>query len=218
MKLLAFDTATASCSAAVWCDGVVLAERCHAMERGHSEALVPMIAAVMDEAGLAFAELDGIAVTVGPGAFTGVRIGLATARALSLAANLPCLGVTTLEAVAADVQAENDVVVVLDAKRNDVYAQTFSPALQPLEEPAAILPEALAARLAGNAAVTLAGDGCELVTPVLEAAGVVFAVAPPRRPRAPVVARIAASRRQLRSPPPRPLYLRAPDVTLPKTA
>jgi len=83
MILLAFDTATACCSAAVWHDGRILAVREDAMERGHAEALAPMIEDAMREAGIAFAALDGIAVTVGPGAFTGLRIGLSMARAAS---------------------------------------------------------------------------------------------------------------------------------------
>ena len=92
MRILAFDTATSACSAALWEDGRVGARRFETMTRGHAEALVPMIADVMDEAGTNFPRLDLIAVTVGPGAFTGLRIGLAAARGMALAAAVPCLG------------------------------------------------------------------------------------------------------------------------------
>ena len=100
MTLLAVDCATNACSAALWLDDGAGPHRYRAMRRGHAETLMPMVRAVMDEAGLAFSDLDAIAVTTGPGAFTGIRIGLAAARGFALAANLPLIGVTTLEAVA----------------------------------------------------------------------------------------------------------------------
>jgi tRNA threonylcarbamoyladenosine biosynthesis protein TsaB len=220
MMLLALDTATSCCSAAVWRDGAVLGERQAAMERGQSETLAPMIAAVMTEAGAAYANLDGVAVTIGPGAFTGVRIGLSTARALALAAGVPCIGVTTLEAMAAGVPAGlrrgRLLLVVLDAKRRDLYAQAFSMDLTPLGEPAARLPDELPGLLGGAGAVVLAGDASEVAGPLLAGRGIAVTTAPDRHPRPEVVAAIAASRWHPGSPPPRPLYLRAPDVTLPQ--
>ena len=95
MKILAFDSATSACSAAIWRDGEIPARRFVAMERGQSEALIPMVVEVLKEAGLTYAEIDFIAVTVGPGSFTGVRIGLAAARGMALAGGLPVVGVTT---------------------------------------------------------------------------------------------------------------------------
>ncbi len=100
MRILALDTATSACSAALWHDGRVCARRLVRMERGQSEALMPMVLDVLAEAGCGFSQLDLLAVTVGPGAFTGLRIGLAAARGMALASGIPCLGVTTLEAVA----------------------------------------------------------------------------------------------------------------------
>ena len=102
-RLLALDTAGTACSAAVWCAGKVRARRFEVMARGQSERLVPMIEAVMSEAGIAYGALDAVAVTLGPGGFTGVRIGLATARALALAWARPIIGVSNFEALAAAV-------------------------------------------------------------------------------------------------------------------
>ena len=161
MRILALDTATSACSVALWCDGAVRARRFAPMERGQAEALVPMLGAVLADAGCAFAELDLLAVTVGPGTFTGLRIGLAAARGLALAAALPCLGVTTLEAVADGVGPEERagaaLLVVLDAKRRDVYAQLFSAGLEPLGEARAVLPSGLAETLPAGPLV-VAGD------------------------------------------------------------
>ena len=166
MKILALDSATSACSAAVWADGRVMARRHAEMARGQSEALVPMVAEVMAEVGLGFADLDLLAVTVGPGAFTGIRIGLAAARALALAAGLPLAGVSTLEAVAAAAPADGrPLLVVLDSKREEVWAQAFGPDRTPLTEPAALAP-AEAAALAGPA-WTVAGDAAALVLPLL---------------------------------------------------
>lgn len=210
--VLALDSATTACSAALWRDGHILARRLESMPRGQSEALIPMVQAVMAEAGLDFPALDLIAVTVGPGAFTGLRIGLAAARALALAADLPCLGVTTLEAVAmAAGPGSAPLLVVLETKRSDLYVQLFGPDGAPLDEPRARPPEDLAG-LTGP--LRLAGDGAERARALLPAA-VVLDV--PGEPDAAVVAAIAAGRWREgdRPPPPSPLYLRPPDVTLP---
>src|SRR5690348_13641272 len=103
MNILAFDTSGAVCAAAVLRGGVLAARRAAPMERGHAQALAPMLADTMAEAGLGFDALDAIGVTVGPGAFTGIRIGLATARGIGLAAALPVYGVTGFAAIASAV-------------------------------------------------------------------------------------------------------------------
>ena len=96
MRLLAIDTALAACSAAVFdTDGGIIASESETMMRGHAEALMPMIARVMAKAATKFAELDRIAVTVGPGSFTGLRVGVSAARGLALAAGKPAVGVAT---------------------------------------------------------------------------------------------------------------------------
>ncbi|MHA1569433.1 MAG: tRNA (adenosine(37)-N6)-threonylcarbamoyltransferase complex dimerization subunit type 1 TsaB, partial [Alphaproteobacteria bacterium] len=86
VKLLALDTATGACSVAIWHEGGVLRRRVAEMAHGHAEALMPMVREVMHAAGASFTDLDAFAVTVGPGAFTGLRIGLAAARGMALAA------------------------------------------------------------------------------------------------------------------------------------
>ena len=130
MLILAFDTAVAACSVALWRDGVVLAAARETMDQGQAEALMPMIEAVMAKAGASYAALDRVAVTVGPGSFTGVRVGLAAARGLGLAAHKPVIGVMTTEVLAAAVaEAERKdgvhILAAIDTKRGDLYVQQF---------------------------------------------------------------------------------------------
>jgi len=218
--LLAFDAAGGGCSVAVWRQGAVVARRHEAMRRGQAERLVPMIEAAMDEAGLAYAALDAVAVTTGPGGFTGVRIGLATARGFALALDRPVVGVSSFEAAAAATDPaarRRTLAVLIDARRDDLYVQAFNADLKPLTAPGACPPEALAATLP-EGPLLLAGDAVAQGRPALAAAGRDLAVAEsPAQVDAAVVARLAAARPLPGpdAPPPRPLYLRAPDVTPP---
>lgn len=216
MIILALDSATSACSAALWRDGAVLARRFAQMERGQSEVLVPMVAEVMAEAGLAFGDLDLLAVTVGPGAFTGIRIGLSTARALALAAGKALAGIATPEAVAAAVpEAERQgraVVVVLDSRREELWVQVFSSALEAQGPVRALTPLEVAALDLG--AVVLAGDARDLVAPLMKDA---VLASSPGAPDAALVAVLAARHWPAGTAlPPEPLYLRDADVTLPK--
>lgn len=220
--LLAFDCAGTACSAAVWRGGRVAARRHEAMARGQSERLLPMIEAVMAEAGQGYEALDAIAVTCGPGGFTGVRIGLAAGRGLALASGRPLIGYSNfavLEAAVPDGErAGRRLAVVIDAKRADLYVQAFEGPRTPCTEPAALAPEALDAALAPGP-LLLAGDAVEQARPALAAAGRDIAVsgAPPRADAAVLAALAAAG--ELRDPPEvRPIYLRPPDVTSPKRA
>ncbi len=222
MRILAFDTATSACSAALWEDGRVGARRFETMTRGHAEALVPMIADVMDEAGTNFPRLDLIAVTVGPGAFTGLRIGLAAARGMALAAAVPCLGVTTLEAVAHGVsegeRAGATLLVTLSTKRRDVYAQVFDARLSPVVPPRALLPGELMAMVPAGR-VVVAGDAAGEMAAMLKVHGIDAAPsAAAALPDAAVVAAVAARRWTPGevTPAPAPLYLRPPDAKIPK--
>ena len=221
MKLLSLDSATTACSAALWGDGAVLAHRHRAMMRGHAEALVPMIEEVVGEARVGYQELDHVVATVGPGAFTGLRIGLATARGIALAAGVPVGGVTTLEVLAhatgGDERAGRTVVVVIETKRADLYLQAFDPALTPLTEPAAHLPEAAARRLPVGP-LLFAGDGSARLAATLADRDVRYT----RAPGAPDAAEVAAlAARRLAAGGallvPTPLYLRPPDAAKPRT-
>jgi tRNA threonylcarbamoyladenosine biosynthesis protein TsaB len=208
MILLALDTALGACSAAVLRDGELLAVRSEPMERGHQERLAPMIAEAMRESGLGFPALDRLAVTVGPGSFTGVRVGLAFAKGLALALDRPCLGVGTLEALAASAPSAF-VAAAIDARRDRVYLQAFADGVPAMAPDLLDLAEA-AARLAelyrgGDA--QLIGSGAGLIAGAMPGAAVSAGAAPDIA----ALARLAARR----PPPtalPRPLYLRPPDA------
>ncbi|WP_431856855.1 tRNA (adenosine(37)-N6)-threonylcarbamoyltransferase complex dimerization subunit type 1 TsaB [Azospirillum sp.] len=219
MRVLGLDTATSGCSAALWDDGRITARRAEPMARGQAEALVPMVDAVLADAGVGFADLDRIAVTVGPGAFTGLRISLAAARGFALAAGLPVVGLTTFEALVHAVpEAERrgrTVLAVVDSRRAEPFLQLFADDLTPLGEPALLLPDAVPGWLPAGPLLVV-GDGVPLLRPVLEGReGTAFA-AEPGLPDAAVVAALGAQRAE--GLPPQPLYLRSPDVTLPKGA
>ena len=208
MIVLGLDTCLAACSVAVLDGDRVLAHASEAMARGHQERLAPMAQAVMAEAGLVFARLDRIGATVGPGSFTGLRVGVAFAKGLASALEIPAVGVGSLEALAAS--APGLTAAVIDARRDQVYLQVFeagealmAPDVLPIEIAAARLAE-----LARGRPLTLVGSG----GPLLADAVLGATIQTPGGCDARLVARLAASR----APAPiRPLYLRAPDAKLP---
>ncbi len=223
ITLLALDAAGGSCSVALWSGGRVAARRFSAMARGQSEQLVPMIAEVMAAWGGGFQDLDALAVTTGPGGFTGVRIGLATARGLALARGLPLIGVSSFEvaAAAADAQerAGRQVLAVLDSKRNEVFAQLFDAELAEVGAPLEVAVAELAGALPSGPLV-VTGDAAGPAVEALRGAGraeVILAAA-----AGPADAALLAGRAVLRDPaaagrtPVQPVYLRPPDVTPPK--
>lgn len=217
-KVLAIDAALAACSVAVLVEGTIAAERREAMARGHAERLLPMVRDVMAEAGLGFDALDLIAVTVGPGHFTGLRVGLAAAQGLSLAGGRPLAGVTTLEAVAAAAPVSGErLVVALESKRADLYLQVFEGG-RAAGAPMALTPEDFArSPVLPPGPLALAGDGALRLETVIAASGRLVRRVGPEIPDAPTVARVAASRHGTPAAlAPLPLYLRPPDVTLPK--
>ncbi len=207
MIVLGLDTASPACSAALIDGERVLAARSEPMLKGHQERLATMVAEVMAEAGVGFPQLDRIAVTVGPGSFTGLRVGLAFAKGLALALDIPCAGIGGLAALAFG--APGFVAAAIDAKRGQVYLQVFTDGV-PLMAPDVLHIEIAAARLAelwrGGPAI-LIGSGAKLLEGVIPGATILDSPAPD-----PVaVARLGAAVRAP-VPPPRPLYLRAPDA------
>lgn len=206
--ILALDTCLNACSAAVVDGAQVRAARSEPMERGHQERLAPLAAEVMAEAGIAFADLARVAATVGPGSFTGLRVGLAFAKGLGLATGRPVTGVGTLHAMAASAGERGRVASVIDARREQVYLQAFDDG-EPLGEPEALTAADAAARLAAwGGPWRLVGSGAGLVLPMLDGAVAEDRVAPD-----PVmVARLALNAPAV---PASPLYLRAPDAKLP---
>lgn len=204
--ILAIDTCLFACSAAVVQDGAVLAGRVEPMSRGHQERLAPLVAEVMAEAGgVGFDQLDRIAVTVGPGSFTGLRVGLAFAKGLSAALGIPAVGVGSLEALAQPHKGR--VFAVLDAKRGQVYLQAFADGAA-VSAPDALPIEIAAARVAELAPDILVGTGAALLAEMRPSAqAIVIDHADPAG-----IAAIGAARAPT---PPRPLYLRAPDAKLP---
>lgn len=220
--ILGIDASTTACSAAVLTGDTIAAWRFEAMERGQAERLNPMIGEVIDEAGIGFADLSLVAVTTGPGAFTGLRIGLACARAISLAAGVPLAGITTFDALARAVSddergamaaAGGRLLVCVEAKRRDVFVQLFDAGLAPVGEAGAMDGEAARVALA-DGYYLLAGDGAEHLRPMLAGNPHVRFSAALAPPDARHVAAIGAARGP--SPQaPRPFYIRPPDVRLP---
>jgi tRNA threonylcarbamoyladenosine biosynthesis protein TsaB len=239
VNILALDSATSACSVAVWTGDGVTARRMEKMTRGHAVRLMPMAQAAMGDAGLAFDQLDMVATTIGPGGFTGLRIGLAGARAIAMAAAIPIVGFTTFQVIAHQTMMDADIsknsgvraplLVVLDAKRSDFYFQLFdangAPVTQPAASPVDVIAKVVSAELAPkasrapNESLALCGDGADMVLEALKARGVlVHRGEGPDAPDAAIVARLAYSGAPWDpAPPPEPLYLRPPDAALPRS-
>ena len=216
MRVLAIDCALDACSAAVFDSdpGSIIASQSRIMARGHAEALMPLIARVMDEAEVEFHELDRIAVTVGPGSFTGLRVGIAAARGIALAAAKPAIGLTTLAALAAPHIAEDDttpVVAVIDARHGHVYMQVFGPGGRTLLAPR-IAPLREAARAATSGPARIVGSAADLVAQSWPRGEPPPALVDQRvAPDITWIARLGAIAAAAEGPP-KPLYLRAPDA------
>lgn len=210
MKLLAVDTALGACSVALIEDERTLAHRYQLMDRGHAEALAPMVEDAMPE--IAFADLARLAVTTGPGTFTGQRVGLAFMRGLRVALQVPLVGITTLAAMAEAAKAETGLtraIALHDARRDEVYleiAGMLPPTVTLFDQAVEVLRD-----LPGDDPIAVAGTAAPRVCDALAKRFVLSSV---RQPDALWVARLAM-RAETSNDPPRPLYLRAPDAKLP---
>jgi tRNA threonylcarbamoyladenosine biosynthesis protein TsaB len=165
VRLLVIDTALACCTAALAEDGRVTAARAEPMLRGHQERLAGMVEELMREAGADFAGLDRIGVTVGPGSFTGLRVGLAFAKGLGAALQIPVAGVESLAALADSTAPSPLTAAVIDARRDQIYAQFFR-SLTPLQPAEALTVDEAVAQLINidtSGPTRLVGPGAALL-------------------------------------------------------
>jgi tRNA threonylcarbamoyladenosine biosynthesis protein TsaB len=219
--ILAFDACFGGCSVAVWRDGVCCATDALPPGPGQADLLLPMVAATLARASLAITDVDRFAVTVGPGGFTGVRVGVAAARAFALATGKPVVATTSLHvmAIAAldlcpELYAERDLVVAVDAHRGELYVQCFDGAAAALAPPLAVavgdaawLPHGSVARRP----LLIVGTGAAILADAAQKLGLSVHVSlPTLLPSAQYLGQIAGTLvpRSLLSP----LYLRAPDA------
>jgi tRNA threonylcarbamoyladenosine biosynthesis protein TsaB len=218
VRILAFDTATPATAVALM-DGDAVAEASHLPaggERpGHAAQLLPLAARLLADAGLAFTDLDRIAVGTGPGTFTGLRIGVATARALAQATGAELVGVSTLRtlAEAARTDPEGPVMSVLDARRGEAFVAVYE-GDEEIVPPAAVTPEILATMVrAGRPAV---GDGAVRFRAVLEPPGARIPAdgSPLHRVSATTMARLAERAPTAGREGVTPDYLRLPDAEI----
>lgn len=227
MNVLAFDTCYGACSVAVrwrsergeW----LLREDYRTLEKGHAELLLPMIEAVMVGAGVRFSDLSRIAVTTGPGSFTGVRIGLAAARGLALAAGLPIVGMTSLAVMAhrADLllgargstlrREHHRMLVAVDMRRNQYAVQLFGESVAaPLFEPALLTPEEALARVGDQPLITVGSGAAAIAEAASRQGRTVVAALADLQPHARQLAILAEALRP--EPAIKPIYLRPPDA------
>ncbi len=208
MIILALDTAGVDCAASVYDSGrnTVLGEASDMIGKGHAEHLMGIVDRALDEAGVQLSAIERIAVTIGPGSFTGIRVGVAAARGFALSLGVPAVGITTLSVMA---EAERQrspgrpVLAAMDAKRNEIYLQAFDADGAPLDEARAVtVEEAQAFAASFDGAIT--GSATPLLKP--DATGEYANHFPIS-----VVARLAAAA-DPSSGKPKPLYLRGPDA------
>ena len=201
MIVLAVDTALGACQAALVRDGDTLAARSEAMDRGHQERLAPMAAELFAEAGLKPAAVDRVAVTLGPGAFTGLRVGIAFSKGFVLGLRRPLIGIGTLEALAAG--SSGRAAAVIAAPHGRVYWQVFENG-RALTPPALMDIEVAQAACARFAVDRLIGPGVDSLA--------FFTERDPRLAPDPLALALLAAAAPEPASPPQPLYLREPDA------
>ncbi|WP_026608324.1 tRNA (adenosine(37)-N6)-threonylcarbamoyltransferase complex dimerization subunit type 1 TsaB [Methylocapsa acidiphila] len=216
MKILAIDTALPAVSACVLDDEAEEAEALEtiAMERGHAEALLPLIDRVMARVDGGFGGLYRVAVTVGPGSFTGLRVGVAAARAIGIACEIPVVGVSTLAALAAPLilsQKPGLVAAAIDARHGNVFFAAFGPDGRTILSPR-LAPVHEAARSLGEGPVRLTGPGAPLLAQEALGLGIMAEIVSEfAAPDIEFVAKLGLLA-DPSSAPARPLYLKAPDA------
>ncbi|MDM9647183.1 tRNA (adenosine(37)-N6)-threonylcarbamoyltransferase complex dimerization subunit type 1 TsaB [Rhizobium sp. S163] len=208
MIILALDTAGVDCAASVYDSSrnTVLGEASDMIGKGHAEHLMGIVDRALDQAGVQLSDVERIAVTIGPGSFTGIRVGVAAARGFALSLGVPAVGITTL-AVMAEAERERSpdrqVLAAMDAKRNEIYLQAFDADGTPLDEARAVTVEDAQAFAASFDGV-ITGSATPLLRP--DATGEHSNHFPIS-----IVARLAAAA-DPSSGKPKPLYLRGPDA------
>lgn len=221
MLVLGIDTATWTAAAGVVRDGVVLAEGVQRESRSHVHSLPGLVERVVGEAGVTLAAVDVIAVSIGPGSFTGLRVGLALAQGIAFAGGVRLVGVPTLEALAwvAEAAAGETICAALDARKREVYAASFAATEEGprrLTPDAALAPAALAARL--TPPCVLVGDAAEVYPDHFHGRATVRPFAT-HHPRGGIVARLGWTRavagEAVHPGALEPLYVRLPDARLP---
>ncbi|HEV3043939.1 MAG TPA: tRNA (adenosine(37)-N6)-threonylcarbamoyltransferase complex dimerization subunit type 1 TsaB [Roseiarcus sp.] len=216
MRILAIDTSCGAVSACVMESGASepIAQETLPMARGHAEALAPLLQRLMSAVDGGFASLDRVAATVGPGSFTGIRIGLATGRAIGLGLSVPVVGVSTLIAFAGPLLAEprsGFIVPSIDAKHERLYVQVLESNGRPLLAPRLASPRD-AARAIGAGPARLTGSGAQILASEAARIGLSVEIAGQMDyPDIVAVARLGLIADPSQSPP-RPLYLKAPDA------
>ena len=217
--ILAIDTTLGACSAALIKDENLLACKREVRARGHVERLLPMIDEVCVASGVKVAELDQIAVTIGPGTFAGVRIGLSAAKGMGLALDIPIIAITTLEVLAYQYAREcidfsGNVAIAIDARRGEVYLQLFEiekGTCSVISQPKAVSVQSIK-DIIGDHISLIIGSACELLKELN-----IDCVQGYKCPEAEYVAKMAVelSQRAVVSDDVSPLYLRAPDAVKP---
>jgi len=211
MRVLAFDCAGGQCAGALLIDDQVAGRRQIVSDRGHAQVLVPMLADLMSGAGIGFGDIDRVAVTTGPGSFTGIRVALAAAHGLALALGTPIVGITVFDAIAAAAAGQgiptSRLIVAVESRRAECFVQLFDQSGQSLGAPAALAP-ADAPDWAGALPLSLAGDAAPRLAPWFPSESPML---PVRQVDVAVLARLAARREP--GDPPAPFYLRAADAT-----
>ncbi len=198
--ILAFDTSTAHCAVALFIGGEIVSEHIEPMTKGQAERLFPLCEEVLANANVTWADLDAIGVCVGPGNFTGVRVGVSAARGLALSLGKPAIGISRLEAMGLD--CKDTATVVMDARRKRAYVQTFhdgiatgEPVLTPIDE------------LDTTASVVMSPDDA-LVDMFMDQRA-------PKLSLPSAIIQIAVSRIDADNPRPAPLYLQDAGAALP---